>query len=160
MKNLNRVIAVLLATVMFCLMPVADMTVKAEDTSDTSITENDSYQTEKSEIEENVEADSSQEESQSEQEVDSQEVVSDGLLNYVGIDKPYLTSPDTQKIVVSYGDGTEAISEAKIIYQKADGTIVLSDKNQMLLFRKYRNQTSEPFLSFLSFKFFYRIYLK
>ena len=79
MKNLNRVIAVLLATVMFCLMPVADMTVKAEDTSDTSITENDSYQTEKSEIEENVEADSSQEESQSEQEVDSQEVVSDGL---------------------------------------------------------------------------------
>ena len=124
MKNLNRVVAVLLATVMFCLMPVADMTVKAEDTSDTSITENDSYQTEKSEIEENVEADSSQEESQSEQEVDSQEVVSDGLLNYVGIDKPYLTSPDTQKIVVSYGDGTEAISEAKIIYQKADGTIV------------------------------------
>ncbi|MEI3221941.1 MAG: hypothetical protein V8S01_07970 [Dorea sp.] len=41
----------------------------------------------------------------------------------MGIDKPYLTSPDTQKIVVSYGDGTEAISEAKIVYQKADGTI-------------------------------------
>ena len=50
-------------------------------------------------------------------------MVSNGLLNYVGIDKPYLTSPDTQKIVVSYGDGTEAISEAKIVYQKADGTI-------------------------------------
>ena len=42
----------------------------------------------------------------------------------MGIDKPYLTSPDTQKIVVSYGDGTEPISEAKIVYQKADGTIL------------------------------------
>ena len=122
MKNLNKMIAVLLAVVMFCLMPVADITAMAEEISDTAITENDSYQTEKSEIEENVEADSGQDESEIE-EVESQETVTDGLLNYVGIDKPYLTSPDTQKIVVSYGDGTEAISEARIVYQRADGTI-------------------------------------
>ena len=100
MKNLNKMIAVLLAVVMFCLMPVADITAMAEEISDTAITENDSYQTEKSEIEENVEADSGQDESEIE-EVESQETVTDGLLNYVGIDKPYLTSPDTQKIVVS-----------------------------------------------------------
>lgn len=122
MKGLKRMVAVLLAAVMFCLMPVADITVMAEEVSDTTITENDSYQTEKSEIEENVEADSGQDESEIE-EVESQETVTDGLLNYVGIDKPYLTSPDTQKIVVSYGDGTEAISEARIVYQRADGTI-------------------------------------
>ena len=122
MKGLKRMVAVLLAAVMLWLMPVTDMNVMAEEVSDTTITENDSYQTEKSEIEENVEADSGQDESQIE-EVESQEAVTDGLLNYVGIDKPYLTSPDTQKIVVSYGDGTEDISEARIVYQKADGTI-------------------------------------
>ena len=122
MKGLKRMVAVLLAAVMFCLMPVTDMNVMAEEISDTTVTENDSYQTEKSEIEENVEADSGQDESEIE-EVESQETVTDGLLNYVGIDKPYLTSPDTQKIVVSYGDGTEAISEARIVYQRADGTI-------------------------------------
>ena len=122
MKGLKRMVAVFLAAVMLCLMPVTDMNVMAEEISDTTVTENDSYQIEKSEIENNVEADSGQDESQIE-EVESQEVVSDGLLNYVGIDKPYLTTPDMQKIVVSYGDGTEAISEAKIVYQKADGTI-------------------------------------
>ena len=137
MKGLKRMVAVLLAAVMLCLMPVADITVIAEEVSDTTITENDSYQMEKSEIEENVEADSGQDESQIE-EVESQEVVTDGLLNYVGIDKPYLTSPDTQKIVVSYGDGTEAISEARIVYQRADGTIfedtMSSRQEELILF--------------------------
>ena len=139
MKNLNRMMAVFLVVVMFCLMPVADMTVMAEETSDTTITENDSYQMEKSEIEDNVETDSGQDESQIEQEVESQEAVTDGLLNYVGIDKPYLTSPDTQKIVVSYGDGTEAISEARIVYQRADGTIfedtMSSRQEELFLFK-------------------------
>ena len=75
-------VAVLLAAVMFCLMPVTDMNVMAEEISDTTVTENDSYQIEKSEIEKNVEADSGQDESQIE-EVESQEAVTDGLLNYV-----------------------------------------------------------------------------
>ena len=108
-------------------MPVTDMNVMAEEISDTTVTENDSYQTEKNKIEENTETDSeqsAQNEALIEQESEEQKIISNGLLNYVGIDKPYLTSPDTQKIVVSYGDGTETISEAKIVYQKADGTIL------------------------------------
>lgn len=108
-------------------MPVTDMNVMAEEISDTTITENDSYQMEKGKIEGNTETDSeqlAQNEAPIEQESEDQGIISNGLLNYVGIDKPYLTSPDTQKIVVSYGDGTEPISEAKIVYQKADGTIL------------------------------------
>ena len=127
MRKLNRMIAVILASVMFCLMPVTDMNVMAEEISDTTVTENDSYQMEKGKIEGNTETDSeqsAQNEAPIEQESEDQGIISNGLLNYVGIDKPYLTSPDTQKIVVSYGDGTEPISEAKIVYQKADGTIL------------------------------------
>ena len=127
MRKLNRMIAVILASVMFCLMPVTDMNVMAEEISDTTVTENDSYQMEKGKIEGNTEIDSeqsAQNEAPIEQESEDQGIISNGLLNYVGIDKPYLTSPDTQKIVVSYGDGTEPISEAKIVYQKADGTIL------------------------------------
>lgn len=127
MKGLKRMVAVLLAAVMLCLMPVTDMNVMAEEISDTTVTENDSYQTEKNKIEENTETDlehSAQDEAPIEQESEDQKIITNGLLNYVGIDKPYLTSPDTQKIVVSYGDGTETISEAKIVYQKADGTIL------------------------------------
>lgn len=127
MKGLKRMVAVFLAAVMLCLMPVTDMNVMAEEISDTTVTENDSYQTEKNKIEENTETDlehSAQDEAPIEQESEDQKIISNGLLNYVGIDKPYLTSPDTQKIVVSYGDGTETISEAKIVYQKADGTIL------------------------------------
>ena len=147
-------IAVLLAVVMFCLMPVADITAMAEEISDTVITENDSYQTEKSEIEENVEADSGQDESEIE-EVESQETVTDGLLNYVGIDKPYLTSPDTQKIVVSYGDGTEAISEARIVYQRADGTIfedaMSSRQEELFLFEHSFSSESKGTYTLLQF---------
>ena len=127
MRRLNRMIAVILASVMFCLMPVTDMNVMAEEILDTTVTENDSYQMEKGKIEGNTETDSeqsAQNEAPIEQESEDQGIISNGLLNYVGIDKPYLTSPDTQKIVVSYGDGTETISEAKIVYQKADGTIL------------------------------------
>ena len=124
MKNLNRRIAVFLAVVMFFLAPTADITVMAEEVSDTAVTENESYQMEKSDIEESTEVDSEQTESQIEQQSEDQMIVSDGLLNYVGIDKPYLTSPDIQKIIVSYGDGTESVSEAKIVYRKDDGTII------------------------------------
>ncbi len=48
--------------------------------------------------------------------------VKQGLINYVGIDLPYLETPNEQKIVVSYGDGTEDIKEAKIIVNKDDNT--------------------------------------
>ena len=44
MKGLKRMVAVFLAAVMLCLMPVTDMNVMAEEISDTTVTENDSYQ--------------------------------------------------------------------------------------------------------------------
>ena len=72
MKNLNRRIAVFLAVVMFFLAPTADITVMAEEVSDTAVTENESYQMEKSDIEESTEVDSEQTESQIEQQSEDQ----------------------------------------------------------------------------------------
>lgn len=47
---------------------------------------------------------------------------SQGLINYVGVEAPYVQTPGEQKIVVSYGDGTESVSEAKLVCEKFDGT--------------------------------------
>ena len=47
-----------------------------------------------------------------------------GLINYVGIDFPYLETPAEQNIVISYGDGTENVSEAKVIVNKNDGSVL------------------------------------
>ena len=49
-------------------------------------------------------------------------LTSSGLINYVGVDYPYLQAPDEQKLVVSFGIGNENISDAKLICQKPDGT--------------------------------------
>ena len=40
-------------------------------------------------------------------EKDIQDTVTDPRLNYIYVEQPYLESPDTQKIAVSWGDGTE-----------------------------------------------------
>ena len=44
-----------------------------------------------------------------------------GLINYVGIDYPYLETPAEQNIVISYGDGSENVSDARLAVQKDDG---------------------------------------
>ena len=44
-----------------------------------------------------------------------------GLINYVGVDYPYLETPAEQNIVVSYGDGSENVSDAKLIIKKDAG---------------------------------------
>ena len=43
-------------------------------------------------------------------------------LNYILVESPYLESPNTQNIVVSWGDGTEQISNMRITVQKEDGS--------------------------------------
>ena len=42
-------------------------------------------------------------------------------LNYVYVESPYLEAPNTQNIVVSWGDGTEEISDVRLVYQKEGG---------------------------------------
>ena len=44
-----------------------------------------------------------------------------GLINYVGVDYPYLATPADQNIVISYGDGSENVSDARIVIRKDDG---------------------------------------
>lgn len=46
------------------------------------------------------------------------------LINYVGIGFPYLETPAEQQLVVSFGDGTENISDAKLTCKKTDGSVV------------------------------------
>mgnify|MGYP000122724422 CR=1 FL=1 len=43
------------------------------------------------------------------------------MINYVGIDYPYLETPAEQNIVISYGDGSENVSDARLAVQKDDG---------------------------------------
>ncbi len=45
-----------------------------------------------------------------------------GLINYIGIDLPYVQAPAEQKLAVSYGDGTENVTDAKLICAKPDGS--------------------------------------
>ncbi len=47
-----------------------------------------------------------------------------GLINYVGIDLPYLETPADQNIVISYGDGSEDVTDARLVTQADDGTSI------------------------------------
>lgn len=47
---------------------------------------------------------------------------SENRLNYMYVESPYLETPETQNIVVSWGDGTEAISNMRITVEKEDGS--------------------------------------
>lgn len=74
-----------------------------------------------------------------EQEQSNSVVASQGLINYVGVGVPYLETPAEQQLVVSFGDGTENISDAKLTCKKSDGSIFefeLSLKeNELYLFK-------------------------
>lgn len=50
------------------------------------------------------------------------EVETPGLINYIGVDLPYVQAPAEQKLAVSYGDGTENVTDAKLICVKPDGS--------------------------------------
>lgn len=50
------------------------------------------------------------------------EAAASGLINYIGIDLPYVQAPAEQKLAVSYGDGTENVTDAKLICAKPDGS--------------------------------------
>ncbi len=75
------------------------------------------------------------------QEEDNQEemITNPGVINYVGVGVPYLQTPEEQQLVVSFGDGTENISDARITCKKDDGNITefnLSFKeNELYLFK-------------------------
>ena len=49
-------------------------------------------------------------------------VKAENRLNYILVESPYLESPNTQNVVVSWGDGTEQISNMRITVQKEDGS--------------------------------------
>ena len=54
-------------------------------------------------------------------EKDIQDTVTDPRLNYIYVEQPYLESPDTQKIAVSWGDGTENITEMSAVVSEPEG---------------------------------------
>lgn len=54
-----------------------------------------------------------------------------GALNYISVELPYLEAPAEQNIVVSFGDGTQEITDAKVIY-----TDTASNENVIPLFKK------------------------
>lgn len=72
--------------------------------------------------------------------------VNQGLVNYVAVEYPYLQVTGEQKLVVSYGNGMENISNAKVICNNSDGRTIefeLSErKNELYLF-KYNFQEQD-----------------
>ena len=157
MKKIKRITALTIALLLMCSTFVTDIDVRAAENTDITgnyiETNAEDEQTEYSDEndlskEENVTEDESHDSTKNQGEVaedengeeqTTDENISSGLINYLGVDKPYLTSPDTQNIVVSYGDGTEEITEAKIVYQKADGTVyeeqMTERKSELFLFQ-------------------------
>ena len=79
------------------------------------------------------------EEEQGQEEKTKSSLENQGLINYIGVEYPYLQTPQEQKLVVSFGDGTENISDVRLVWEKTDGSILeleLSEnENALYLFR-------------------------
>ena len=52
-----------------------------------------------------------------------QEITEEQRLNYIYVESPYLETPNTQNLVVSWGNGDENIAELSLLYQKDGGAI-------------------------------------
>lgn len=109
-----------------------------DDASDFSTPEQ--YQQETSIIEEGGESKQQNDDNVgSEEKQEDSGLVSEGLINYVGVVSPYLLTPEEQQIVFSFGNGTENVTDAKIICEKSDGKSIelgLSEKeNELYLFK-------------------------
>lgn len=68
----------------------------------------------------------------------------EGILNYIYVEKPYLETPDEQNIVVSWGDGTQNITDMQLVCQKSDGSIenipVAEKTGELYAFKKAFSQ--------------------
>jgi len=71
-------------------------------------------------------------------------ITNPGVINYVGVGVPCLQTPEEQQLVVSFGDGMEKISDAKLICRKSDGSIFEFDlslkENELYLFERTFNE--------------------
>ena len=63
------------------------------------------------------------EEASAVQKIEQKVSKSENRLNYILVESPYLEAPDTQNIVVSWGNGTEKISDMRLTVQREDGAI-------------------------------------
>lgn len=84
--------------------------------------------------------------------------VSGQKLNYVYVESPYLKAPGTQNIVVSWGDGSEKITDTALIVTKEDGTTEewKSGKNSgalHLFSRQYEDQKEAASYEVTAFRF-------
>lgn len=86
------------------------------------------------------------------------ETEADVGFNYTYVEKPYLETPDTQNIVVSWGDGTEQISNVQIIVSSEDGiteewACVQSIDNLYLFSKEYADETERTTYQVTDFRF-------
>lgn len=88
---------------------------------------------------------------------DDSEFMMQNLINYVTVDAPYLQTPSSQNIVVSYGDGSENITDAVLTYQKDDGSVFemqLSKKDsELFLFKQEFSSDQTGVYELKDFKF-------
>lgn len=84
------------------------------------------------------------------EEADIVQTETDGQrLNYLYIEQPYLETPETQKVVVSWGDGTENIEKMEAVVQGTDGQEVWTatkEAETLYLFeRSYTEQEKDVY---------------
>ena len=95
-----------------------------EGSDDTGIQESSDDSVQSGQVEEEADAAQNTQESSAPNQTENVEdsvPAEQGLINYVGVDYPYLAIPADQNIVISYGDGSENVSDARIVIRKDDG---------------------------------------
>jgi len=108
------------------------------------------------ENEQSEESSTTDEESENSEEItaSSEETFADSVIeknkdriNYVFVESPYLESPGTERIAVSYGDGTENIQNLSITVESSDGGLEVWDSTEnvsnLYLFEKEYTDESQ-----------------
>lgn len=129
-KKTRGKLAVILAFILLGITVLPNTVVAADVPTENIANDNE----ESLEVDDNVLTETEQVEQSVEQQVEEErrtdegnqeDIVTDvpGLINYVGVESPYLETPNEQQIVVSFGDGNENISTAKLVCQKTDDSL-------------------------------------
>lgn len=134
-KSLKKLMAIVMASCMVASCFPAEFTYAEE--NETTVSEEESIKLDSEDTEQNqqiqdeqatedtsdtVEAD---EETESKETVFEDSVIekNKNQINYVFVESPYLETPGTQRIAVSYGDGTENIQSLVLDVENAEGEV-------------------------------------
>ena len=163
-KKTRGKLAVILAFILLGITVLPNTVVAADVPTENIANDNE----ESLEVDDNVLTETEQVEQSVEQQVEEErrtdegnqeDIVTDvpGLINYVGVESPYLETPNEQQIVVSFGDGNENISTAKLVCQKTDDSLFEFEldkrENELYLFKQTFEASEAGVYQLISFSY-------